>query len=121
MKNFNFVTSSSKDIKIKSEKEAEKREVWKCADIERKKEHKILLSLHRWRCGGSNPVPLACKASALPFELHPHLSILLSKINLIIKFWCYFTKLFSLEEKSRFAMYSKNIKIKTFTTHQNYL
>ena len=84
MKNFNFVTSSSKDIKIKSEKEAEKREVWKCADIERKKEHKILLSLHRWRCGGSNPVPLACKASALPFELHPHLSILLSKINLII-------------------------------------
>ena len=24
-----------------------------------------------WRCGGSNPVPLACKASALPFELHP--------------------------------------------------
>jgi hypothetical protein len=25
----------------------------------------------KWRCGGSNPVPLACKASALPFELHP--------------------------------------------------
>jgi hypothetical protein len=24
-----------------------------------------------WRCRGSNPVPLACKASALPFELHP--------------------------------------------------
>ena len=27
----------------------------------------------KWRCGVSNPVPLACKASALPFELHPHL------------------------------------------------
>ncbi|CAL9015621.1 unnamed protein product, partial [Prunus brigantina] len=27
----------------------------------------------RWRCRVSNPVPLACKASALPFELHPHL------------------------------------------------
>ena len=26
-----------------------------------------------WRCGGSNPVPLACEASALPIELHPHL------------------------------------------------
>ena len=24
-----------------------------------------------WRCGVSIPVPLACKASALPFELHP--------------------------------------------------
>ena len=24
-----------------------------------------------WRCGASIPVPLACKASALPFELHP--------------------------------------------------
>ena len=28
-----------------------------------------------WRCGGSNPVPLACKASALPFELHPQLLV----------------------------------------------
>ena len=27
--------------------------------------------IETWRCGGSNPVPLACKASALPFELHP--------------------------------------------------
>ena len=27
-----------------------------------------------WRCRGSNPVPLACKASALPFELHPQLN-----------------------------------------------
>ena len=26
----------------------------------------------RWRCGVSIPVPLACKASALPSELHPH-------------------------------------------------
>ena len=25
----------------------------------------------RWRCRESNPVPLACKASALPYELHP--------------------------------------------------
>ena len=24
-----------------------------------------------WRCGESNPVPLACEASALPYELHP--------------------------------------------------
>ena len=24
-----------------------------------------------WRCRESNPVPLACKASALPYELHP--------------------------------------------------
>ena len=24
-----------------------------------------------WRCGASIPVPLACEASALPFELHP--------------------------------------------------
>ena len=24
-----------------------------------------------WRCGASIPVPLACKGSALPFELHP--------------------------------------------------
>src|SRR5450759_858978 len=24
-----------------------------------------------WRCGGSNPVPPACKAGALPSELHP--------------------------------------------------
>ena len=23
--------------------------------------------------GDPNPVPLACKASALPFELHPHM------------------------------------------------
>ncbi|KAK8987364.1 hypothetical protein V6N11_027132 [Hibiscus sabdariffa] len=37
--------------------------------------HANLLSLEdknkKWRCGGSNPVPLACKASTLPFELHP--------------------------------------------------
>ena len=26
----------------------------------------------RWRCGVSIPVPLACKANALPSELHPH-------------------------------------------------
>ena len=25
-----------------------------------------------WRSGASIPVPLACKGSALPFELHPH-------------------------------------------------
>ena len=24
-----------------------------------------------WRCGDSNPVPPACKAGALPSELHP--------------------------------------------------
>ena len=29
------------------------------------------IKIETWRCGGSNPVPLACKASALPFELHP--------------------------------------------------
>jgi hypothetical protein len=28
-----------------------------------------------WRCRVSNPVPPACKAGALPFELHPHLII----------------------------------------------
>ena len=27
--------------------------------------------LKNWRCGASIPVPLACKASALPSELHP--------------------------------------------------
>ena len=27
--------------------------------------------INLWRCGVSNPVPLACKASALPCELHP--------------------------------------------------
>ena len=42
-------------------------------------------SLEKWRCGGSNPVPLACKASALPFELHPHLLVLLSKLLLTLK------------------------------------
>ena len=26
---------------------------------------------HDWSCRGSIPVPLTCKASALPFELHP--------------------------------------------------
>ena len=31
----------------------------------------------KWRCRGSIPVPLACKASALPFELHPPDIILL--------------------------------------------
>ena len=38
-----------------------------------------------WRCGASIPVPLACEASALPFELHPRtlqaLSYLLNKIH----------------------------------------
>ena len=33
-----------------------------------------------WRWGGSNSWPLACKASALPAELHPH--ILFSKRNI---------------------------------------
>ena len=28
----------------------------------------------RWRCGVSIPVPLACKANALPYELHPLLN-----------------------------------------------
>ena len=28
--------------------------------------------IKRWRCGVSIPVPLACKANALPSELHPH-------------------------------------------------
>ena len=35
--------------------------------------------LHRhimWRCGDSNPVPPACKAGALPSELHPRWSAL---------------------------------------------
>ena len=32
-----------------------------------------MFSFTSWRCGASIPVPLACKASALPFELHPHL------------------------------------------------
>ena len=35
----------------------------------------------KWRCGESNPVPLACKASALPYELHPQYA---SLKNLII-------------------------------------
>ena len=29
-------------------------------------------ALPMWRCGDSNPVPPACKAGALPSELHPH-------------------------------------------------
>ena len=33
--------------------------------------------IKKWRCRGSNPVPLACKASALPFELHPQPACLL--------------------------------------------
>ena len=36
-------------------------------------EQKFKIIKTYWRCRGSNPVPLACKASALPFELHPHL------------------------------------------------
>ena len=32
-----------------------------------------LISLFWWRWGGSNSWPLACKASALPAELHPHI------------------------------------------------
>ena len=28
-------------------------------------------NINMWRCGESNPVPLACEASALPYELHP--------------------------------------------------
>ena len=36
-----------------------------------KQKEKIGSAKKKWRCGGSNPVPLACKASALPFELHP--------------------------------------------------
>ncbi|CAF2113671.1 unnamed protein product, partial [Brassica napus] len=35
-----------------------------------------------WRCGVSNPVPLACKASALPFELHPQVIIYDNGLNL---------------------------------------
>ena len=26
---------------------------------------------NEWRCGVTIPVPLACEASALPYELHP--------------------------------------------------
>ena len=32
-----------------------------------------------WRCRVSIPVPLTCEASALPFELHPHLLRLLKQ------------------------------------------
>ena len=43
-------------------------------------EHYIRLQLkyhnkNGWRCGESNPVPLACEASALPYELHPLISV----------------------------------------------
>ena len=33
-----------------------------------------------WRSGASVPVPLACKGSALPFELHPHSLVLSRKL-----------------------------------------
>ena len=43
-----------------------------------------------WRCGTSIPVPLACKASALPFELHPSalkaLSVLVNNIHWVLFF-----------------------------------
>ena len=35
-------------------------------------EMKMVVKELKWRCGESNPVPLACEASALPYELHPH-------------------------------------------------
>ena len=43
-----------------------------------------------WRCGTSIPVPLASKASALPFELHPSalkaLSVLVNNIHWVLFF-----------------------------------
>ena len=37
----------------------------------------------KWRCGVSIPVPLACKASALPSELHPlHNRVCMSVVSL---------------------------------------
>jgi hypothetical protein len=47
-------------------------------DIKARKKKKKVINLGKrdfWRCRGSNPVPLACKASALPFELHPRLTL----------------------------------------------
>ena len=38
---------------------------------ERKKE--------KWRCRASIPVPLACKASALPSELHPRIGFMFTR------------------------------------------
>ena len=34
-----------------------------------------------WSCRGSIPVPLTCKASALPFELQPHTAETLEQFN----------------------------------------
>ena len=31
--------------------------------------------MKNWSCGESNPVPLACEASALPYELQPHVEM----------------------------------------------
>ena len=44
----------------------------------------------KWRRGESNPVPLACEASALPYELHPHVCLvsLLWYINKITTMQC---------------------------------
>ena len=39
-----------------------------------------IIKLVKWRCERSNPVPLACKASALPFELHPHVDNLQEQV-----------------------------------------
>ena len=39
-----------------------------CAYRQKKKD----LKFGSWRMGASIPLPLACKASALPFELIPH-------------------------------------------------
>ena len=40
-----------------------------------------LFDKHQWRCQVSIPAPLACIASALPFELHPLISHLLGVIR----------------------------------------
>ena len=47
----------------------EKREDIRSLVEQEKKENDSTL----WRCRASIPVPLACKASALPSELHPHI------------------------------------------------
>ena len=50
--------------------------------VERSSSSSPLRDLSRWwRWGGSNPWPPACKAGALPAELHPHVRVCTSKIK----------------------------------------
>ena len=45
----------------------------------KKKNRSKKKNLKKWRSRVSIPVPSACKADALPFELHPHITNLFQK------------------------------------------